>query len=114
MRTHGGQCATAATPRHGTAGERAAPGAPARLHDCVDRPSPVRFFTVCSSFFALDNSCLGPFSATSTMIYAVSSPVYGSFLTVSPASSAKTGPSSGGHKKAEQKAKGSDAKYQGE
>jgi hypothetical protein len=48
------------------------------------------------------------------MIYAVSSPVYGSFLAVSPASSAKAGPSSGGHKKAEQKAKGSDAKYQGE
>jgi len=55
------------------------------------------------------------FFPANTMIYAVQSAMYASFLVVAPSSgSSKGGASSGGHKKAEVKAKGSDGKYQGE
>eukprot|EP00591_Stephanopyxis_turris_P007644 CAMPEP_0195517234 /NCGR_PEP_ID=MMETSP0794_2-20130614/10254_1 /TAXON_ID=515487 /ORGANISM="Stephanopyxis turris, Strain CCMP 815" /LENGTH=86 /DNA_ID=CAMNT_0040646007 /DNA_START=53 /DNA_END=314 /DNA_ORIENTATION=+ len=48
------------------------------------------------------------------MIYAVQSAMYASFLVVAPSSgSSKGGASSGGHKKAEVKAKGSDGSIKG-
>lgn len=48
------------------------------------------------------------------MIYDIHSSMYASFLSVAPSSGGSHGPNTGGHKKAEVKAKGSDGKYQGE